>query len=617
VDALTGDITTVAGGGTFGNCPFPPTEACIGNGGPATSAVISPQALAVDGSGNIFEADDFGEIREIVAATGNIQDVAGSFALAGRDSGDGGPATSAALAFPTGVALDAAGNIFIADNSNSNIREVDAMTGIITTVAGSPTGIPGFGGDGGPATAALLQFPFGVWVDASDNIFISDASNNRIREVVAATGLIQTVAGNGTEGFSGDGGPATAAQISRGASLLRGDTHGNIFYADFFGNTIREFRVGGNINTVAGNQVEGFTGDGGAPTSAELNSPNSVSVDAAGRLLIADLENFRVRQVTLNPTTTAIMSSPNPSTLGQSVTFTATVTSTSPGTPSGTVTFFASAASIGPQPVPTGTAVLNPQGIATFTTAGPAAGTFSITADYSGDTAFAGSTSAALTQTVNKASDMTPPVTMAVLSPAPNMAGWNSANVTVTLNSTDNELGGTGVKQIQWALAGAQAGSSTVPGSTTTVTISAEGITNLTYFGTDNAGNIETAKSITTKIDKTPPVTTVSASPSVLWPPNGGMVKVTVSGTMADSLSGVDSRTPSFVVTDAYGIVQPSGPVSLASNGTYSFTISLEARRDGQDENGRLYTIVVSAQDNAGNVGSSTTTVIVPHDQGN
>jgi hypothetical protein len=139
----------------------------------------------------------------------------------------------------------------------------------------------------------------------------------------------------------------------------------------------------------------------------------------------------------------------------------------------------------------------------------------------------------------------------------------------------------------------------------------------LTYFGTDNAGNIETAKSITTKIDKTPPVTTVSASPSVLWPPNGGMVKVTVSGTMADSLSGVDSRTPSFVVTDAYGIVQPSGPVSLASNGTYSFTISLEARRDGQDENGRLYTIVVSAQDNAGNVGSSTTTVIVPHDQGN
>jgi hypothetical protein len=95
------------------------------------------------------------------------------------------------------------------------------------------------------------------------------------------------------------------------------------------------------------------------------------------------------------------------------------------------------------------------------------------------------------------------------------------------------------------------------------------------------------------------------------------MVKVTVSGTMADNLSGVDPRTPSFVVTDAYGIVQPSGPVSLASNGTYSFTISLEARRDGQDENGRLYTIVVSAQDNAGNVGSSTTTVIVPHDQGN
>jgi len=214
-------------------------------------------------------------------------------------------------------------------------------------------------------------------------------------------------------------------------------------------------------------------------------------------------------------------------------------------------------------------------------------------------------------------SDLLPPVTTLVTSPSPNAAGWNNTNITVTLNSTDNEPGGTGVEQIQWVLTGAQTGSSTVPGSTATLTISAEGMTILTYFGTDNAGNIETAKSITVKIDRTPPVIIASGNPPVLWPPNGKMVNVMVSGTMADSLSGVDPRTPSFVVTDAYGIVQPSGPVSVAPNGAYSFTVSLEARRDGQSTNGRLYTIVVSAQDNAGNVSSSTTTVIVPHDQGN
>jgi len=214
-------------------------------------------------------------------------------------------------------------------------------------------------------------------------------------------------------------------------------------------------------------------------------------------------------------------------------------------------------------------------------------------------------------------SDIVPPVTTAVASPAPNAAGWNNSNVTITLNSTDNEPGGTGVKQIQWSLAGAQTGSSTFLGSTTTVTISSEGTTTLTYFGTDNAGNFESAKTIRVKIDKTPPVITASANPSVLWPPNGKMVDVTVSGTMVDNLLGVDSSIVAFAVKDSYGLVQPTGPVRLALNGAYSFTISLDPRRDGQDKNGRLYTIVVRAQDKAGNPSSATTTVIVPHDQGN
>jgi hypothetical protein len=214
------------------------------------------------------------------------------------------------------------------------------------------------------------------------------------------------------------------------------------------------------------------------------------------------------------------------------------------------------------------------------------------------------------------AADAIPPTTVAILSPNPNANGWNNTSVTVTLNSADNEPGGTGVKQIQWSLTGAQIGSNTVLSGTTTVTISAEGTTTLIYFGTDNAGNIETAKSITVKIDKTPPVITASANPPVLWPPNGKMVNVTVFGMMADSLSGVNPTTALFAVKDAYGLVQPAGLVNLSSNGTYSFTISLEARRNGQDMNGRLYAIMVGARDNAGNANLATTTVIVPHDQG-
>jgi len=320
-------------------------------------------------------------------------------------------------------------------------------------------------------------------------------------------------------------------------------------------------------------------------------------------------------------------------------------------------------------------------------------GFYSIARDLVGNVEAAKSSAEATTQVTT---DTTPPVTTAVASPVPNGAGWNDSNVTITLNSTDNEPGGTGVKQIQWSLAGAQTGSSTVPGSTTSVTISSEGTTTLTYFGTDNAGNIETAKTITIKLDKTPPsitgarspapnpngwnntsvtvsftcsdslsglaagspppstvfsaegagqsvsgtctdvagnsatstvsginidktapVVTASANPAALWPPNGKMVTVTVSGAMSDNLSGINPSTTAFAVQDSYGLVQPGGLVSLAPNGTYSFTVSLEARRDGQDKNGRFYTIVVSAQDNAGNPSSARTTVIVPHDQGN
>src|SRR5438309_1663220 len=167
------------------------TEGFSGDGGPATSAALSgPHGLFVDGFGNIFIADTYNDrIRKVVAATGNIETVAGNGTFG--FSGDGGPAISAALSGPEGVFLDSSGNLFIADTGNSRIRKVVAATGNIQTVAGN--GTFGFSGDGGPAISAALSDPEGVFLDSSGNLFIADTGNSRIREVVAATGKIQTI----------------------------------------------------------------------------------------------------------------------------------------------------------------------------------------------------------------------------------------------------------------------------------------------------------------------------------------------------------------------------------------------------------------------------------------
>src|SRR5438132_897503 len=271
------------------------TEGFSGDGGPATSAALSgPHGLFVDGFGNIFIADTYNDrIRKVVAATGNIQTVAGNGTLG--FSGDGGPAISAALSDPEGVFLDRSGNLFIADTGNSRIRKVVAATGNIQTVAG--TGTFGFSGDGGPAISAALNVPDGVYVDRSGNLFISDTFNNRIREVVATTGNIQTVAGNGTQGFSGDGGPATSASLYFPEGVFV-DSSGNIFTADHLNGRIREVDVAtGTIQTVAGNGTFGFSGDGGPATNAELAQPTGVYVDSSGNMFIVDTFNSRIREV--------------------------------------------------------------------------------------------------------------------------------------------------------------------------------------------------------------------------------------------------------------------------------------------------------------------------------
>jgi hypothetical protein len=281
VDA-DGTITTVAGDGTVG---FP------GDGGAATLARLnSPSDVALDSVGNLYIADrNNGRIRK-VDVNGTITTVAGNGSQG--FSGDGGAATAARLNSPSGVALDSVGNLYIADYGNHRVRKVDA-SGMITTVAGN--GTSGYFGDGGAATAALLASPSGVALDAAGNLYIADFQNHRIRKVdVGAT--ITTVAGNGSPGFAGDGGPASAALLSAPIGVAV-DAAGTLYIADRGNYRIRKVDAGGTITTVAGNGTPGFSGDGGAAPSARLNSPYDVALDTVGNLYIADSGNHRIRKV--------------------------------------------------------------------------------------------------------------------------------------------------------------------------------------------------------------------------------------------------------------------------------------------------------------------------------
>jgi hypothetical protein len=307
----------------------------LGDGQLAVKAgLIDACATAIDRSGNLVIADAGDHrVRVAAAATGTFYGRAMTaghiYTIAGRSkrgfSGDGGPATSAELNNPAGVALDGAGNLVIADTLNNRIRVVAAATGTfygqamtaddIYTIAGD--GTRGFSGDGGPATSAELSFPQGVTVDGGGNLVITDTRNERVRVVAAATGTfygqamtaghIYTVAGNGKQGFSGDGGPATSAEL-RFPYAVAVDGAGNLLVADHGNNRVRVVAVAtgtfygqamtaGHIYTIAGDGTAGFSGDGGPATSAELNQPQSVTVDGAGNLVIADSFNNRIRVV--------------------------------------------------------------------------------------------------------------------------------------------------------------------------------------------------------------------------------------------------------------------------------------------------------------------------------
>ena len=268
---------TVAGNGSDGS---------TGDGGPAVAATIGGvQGLAVDSQGNVYFADTWNHRVRRVSTAGVISTFAGTGT--GGDTGDGGPAASANLLWPSAVALDAAGNLYIA--SASRVRIVSAG-GQIAAFAGGAT--PGYAGDGGPATSALLSGPRGLAVDSAGNVYIADSGNFRIR-MVAKTGRISTVAGTGVSGYSGDRGPAVSAQIGFVYALAL-DNKDVLYFSDAYNHCVRRILASGTVETAAGGAF-GSGGDGGAAGRAQLEYPQGLAVDRAGNLYVADLLNHRVR----------------------------------------------------------------------------------------------------------------------------------------------------------------------------------------------------------------------------------------------------------------------------------------------------------------------------------
>jgi hypothetical protein len=369
--SVDGIVSAVAGSGVQG---------FGGDGGAATGAQLdSPTGVAVDTAGNLYIADTHNNrVREV--SGGNINTIAGTGAAS--FSGEGAAATAATLNYPTAVAVDSNGNVYIADTNNHRIREIVGTT--INTVAGN--GSQDFSGDGGLATAAGLDSPNGVTVDAAFNLYIGDTHNQRVRMVTYATGKISTVAGTGVKGFNGDG-SATTAELARPRGVAV-DASGTVYVADSDNDRIRTVSSG-QVTTIAGNGAEGYTGDTGASTSAELDTPRALAVFGS-TVLFSDTENQVVRMISNGGLNTIAGSSSNST---ESLALNGATTAAY-GTGALTATF-ANGSSIatgqvslydglGASPALVGTSKLSAN-TAAFNTSLFTAGTHDLVASYSGD----------------------------------------------------------------------------------------------------------------------------------------------------------------------------------------------------------------------------------------
>ena len=283
IDA-SGTITTIAGTGTAG---------FSGDGGPATAARLnSPSGAVLDAAGNLYIADSYNNRIRKVDASGTITTIAGTGATG--DGGDGGPALSAQFNTPYGLVFDAAGDLIVSDEMNNRIRLI-RPSGIIQTIAGTGTG--GYGGDGGPALAADMWAPHYMCYDATGNLFVMDNTNHRVRKI-NTLGNISTVAGIGYPGYSGDGGPASAAAINW-ASGMKVDASGNLYICDQYNNRIRMISTTGIITTFAGTGSSTFSGDGGAPAAAGMPWPADIYIDDAGNMAVAEIGDSRIRKISM------------------------------------------------------------------------------------------------------------------------------------------------------------------------------------------------------------------------------------------------------------------------------------------------------------------------------
>jgi sugar lactone lactonase YvrE len=549
--STAGVITTVAGNGTQG---------FAGDNGPATAAELdSPSGLAFDLAGNLYIADTHNHrVREVAATTGVITTIAGTGSPG--YSGDAGVATAAQLGRPTALAIDSAGDLFIADADSQCIRRVAAGTGVITTVAGN--GIEGFGGDGGPAMSASIDSPNGLAVDAAGDLYIADTHNGRIRKINVATGIITTVAGAGSsngnvQSFGGDGGSATAAGLAlpRGITL---DAAGNLYIADSANHRIRRISTAGVIATVAGQGTETFAGDGAPAIAASLDTPRSVAVSPAGLLTLTDTGNQRVRQLDALPApgpdihtiaglgnTVAgvlILSGSSVVTYGSGV-LTASFNGSADET--GSITFIDSS---GSAPVTIGSAALA-SGAASFPLGSLTAGTHAIFAAYSGDPSHGASQSSTLPITV------TPLAVTATATPASMLYGQ-------AVPALDGTVTGLLVPD---------AGKVMGVFSTTAGPLSAAGVYPITATLSGTAATNYSVSDVPASLTIAKAPTTTSLSSNLSSPGLG--VPVTLSIQAASTSSGVP--TGSITVFDGASSL---GTAQISAAGVTSLTLSALAQ---------------------------------------